>query len=81
MKAHWLTSVLCIPLTHGLPQLGTTENAITSGQCKDVTFIYARGSTDYGNMVGVQRKHDGLSLGNIAQSHRGPISDRKFVRL
>jgi hypothetical protein len=55
MNARWLMLMLCIPLTHGLPQLGITENSITSGNCKDVTFVYARGSTDYGNMVGVQK--------------------------
>jgi hypothetical protein len=43
-------SVASIP-QYGIPTPGMSENAITSGKCYPVTFIYAKGSTDYGNMV------------------------------
>ena len=32
-------------------QFGMTENDLKSGSCKKITLVYARGSTEMGNMV------------------------------
>jgi hypothetical protein len=45
-----LNAVASLP-QYGLPTPGMSENSVTSGKCYPVTFIYAKGSTDYGNIV------------------------------
>lgn len=40
-------------------QLGDTANDVESGSCHDVTFIFARGSTETGNMVSLDSSRFG----------------------
>lgn len=38
-----------------LAKRGVTENDVEDGKCRTYTFIFARGSTEIGNMVCSQR--------------------------
>jgi hypothetical protein len=47
--------------------LSSTSNSLKEGSCKDVTLIFARGSTEVGNMVRIPanpRKQTKLTLRN-----------------
>jgi cutinase len=48
-----VASPMANPETQSLEarQFGTSANDLSSGACKDVTLIFARGSTEIGNMV------------------------------
>lgn len=40
-----------MPVLETRQTVGTTANEFTSGGCKDVVLLYARGTTQAGNMV------------------------------
>lgn len=55
MKTTFFTVPLLAALATAAPQLGgggsQTSNDVQNGQCGDMTLIFARGSTEQGNMV------------------------------
>lgn len=53
-----VAALLSLVLTSPVPQSGEVQarqlmdsNDVESGSCHDITFIFARGSTEIGNMV------------------------------
>lgn len=55
-----LSALLSLVLASPVPESGELQarqlmdsNDVESGSCHDVTFIFARGSTEMGNMVGL----------------------------
>lgn len=54
MLSHILFTVALAVYAVGAPiekRASSTENELTNGACREVTFIMARGSTEIGNMV------------------------------
>jgi cutinase len=46
-----LAGVAAVPLTMDKRQSSSTSNELLQGSCKQVIFIWARGSTEGGNMA------------------------------
>lgn len=52
----------------------STENELTDGECRDVTFIMARGSTEIGNMVCFTPEHGSVFTNIFQGSTVGPTT-------
>lgn len=70
-------------------QTGIIAKEYTQGGCRDVIFIFARGSTEIGNMVSPRRaseSHVQISLGRIRDvnegenAHTHQMTDVKLAR-